>query len=352
MHSINFGKVMNIMPFPTFDRSKLKLKPLSERHHDLDISSFLELTSPVEVFEHPHINTVADRVVLAKGNGKAIIWMIGAHVIRAGVSKFIIDLMERGFVSHIACNGACAIHDYEISLIGATTESVARYISEGQFGLWEETGAVNEAAKVACRDGIGFGEAIGRMIWEGELPYRQFSIFGNAYRLRIPITVHVGIGYDIVHEHPNCDGAAVGAASYHDFLVFAHSVSKLDGGVLLSFGSAIMAPEVFLKALAMARNVAHQHGERICHFTVAVFDIQPLTGDFRKEPPKSSPEYYFRPWKTMLVRTVADGGESFYICGDHRLTIPNLYRLIVAMTELSQNNANGSDEGKRKVIFE
>ncbi|MFA4029540.1 MAG: hypothetical protein GDYSWBUE_000567 [Candidatus Fervidibacterota bacterium] len=331
------------MPFPTFDRSKLKLKPLSERRHDLDISSFLELTSPFEEFDHPHLKAVAERMLRAKKRGGIIIWMLGAHVIRAGVSKFIIDLMERGFVSHIACNGACAIHDYEISLIGATTESVARYISEGQFGLWEETGAVNEAAKMAHRDGVGFGEALGRMIWDGNLPYRQFSIFGNAYRLGIPITVHVGIGYDIVHEHPNCDGAAIGAASYHDFLIFAHSVSKLEGGVLLSFGSAVMAPEVFLKALAMARNVAHQHGERICHFTVAVFDIQRLSGDLKREPSKSSPEYYFRPWKTMLVRTVADGGESFYICGEHRLTIPNLHRQIVTMSEANYNEATGDD---------
>lgn len=318
------------MPFQTFDRSKLKLKPLKERVHDLTISSFLELTSPIELFEHEHMCAVAERMLEAKRKGRPIIWMIGAHVIRAGVAKFIIDLMERGFVSHIACNGACAIHDYEIALIGATTESVARYISEGQFGLWQETGAVNEAAVQAYREGIGFGEALGRMIWEGGLPYRSYSIFGNAYRLGIPATVHVGIGYDIVHEHPNCDGAAIGAASYHDFLVFAHSVSKLEGGVLLSFGSAVMAPEVFLKALAMARNVAHQFGERICHFTVAVFDIQPLKGDLRSEPKKSSPEYYFRPWKTLLVRTVADGGESFYICGEHRLTIPNLHRLVTS----------------------
>ncbi|MCS7254665.1 MAG: hypothetical protein RMK18_11590 [Armatimonadota bacterium] len=329
------------MPFTTFDRSKLKLKPLRERKHDLDISSFLDLTSAFEEFEHPYLRAVAERMVLAREQGGVIIWMLGAHVIRAGVSKFIIDLMERGFVSHIACNGACAIHDYEISLIGATTESVSRYISEGQFGLWEETGAVNEAAKAAHQEGIGFGEALGRMIWEGNLPHRQFSIFGNAYRLGIPITVHVGIGYDIVHEHPNCDGAAIGAASYHDFLIFAESVSKLEGGILLSFGSAVMAPEVFLKALAMARNVAHQRGERICHFTVAVFDIQRLSGDLKHEPQKSSPEYYFRPWKTMLVRTVADGGESFYICGEHRLTIPNLHRLIGTISGRSYNKANG-----------
>lgn len=218
-----------------------------------------------------------------------------------------------------------------MALIGATTESVAHYIRTGEFGLWQETGAVNEAAKQAYRDGIGFGEALGRMIWECNLPHRDISIFAAGYRLGIPVTVHVGIGYDIVHEHPNCDGAAIGAASYTDFLIFANSVSKLEGGVLLNFGTAVMGPEVYLKALSMARNVAHQDGRRIAHFATAVFDIQDLAGDFSHEPPKTDPRYYFRPWKTILVRTVADGGESFYIRGEHRATVPNLYRLVVDM---------------------
>jgi len=148
-------------------------------------------------------------------------------------------------------------------------------------------------------------------------------------RLGIPITVHVGIGYDILHEHANCDGAALGQTSYQDFLIFTHSVSRLEGGVLLSFGSAVMGPEVYLKALAMARNVAHQEGRVIRHFTTGVFDLIPLEGDWKKQAPKSDPRYYYRPWKTILVRTVADGGESFYVQGDHRQTVPALYRACV-----------------------
>jgi hypothetical protein len=140
----------------------------------------------------------------------------------------------------------------------------------------------------------------------------------------VPVTVHVGIGYDILHEHPSCDGAALGAASYRDFLIFARAVEKLEEGVLLSFGSAIMGPEVFLKALAMARNVGS-----VGRFTTAVFDIVPITGDHRRELARSDPGYYFRPHKTILVRTVKDGGESFYFCGAHRATVPALWRLLV-----------------------
>jgi hypothetical protein len=138
------------------------------------------------------------------------------------------------------------------------------------------------------------------------------------------VTVHVGIGYDIIHEHPNCDGAALGATSYRDFLTLAQTITRLEGGVALNFGSAVMGPEVYLKALAMARNVAHQEGRGIRQFTTAVFDLIPLDGDLRKEAPKSDPRYYYRPWKTILARTVADGGESFYIQGDHRETVPAL----------------------------
>jgi hypothetical protein len=140
------------------------------------------------------------------------------------------------------------------------------------------------------------------------------------------VTVHVGVGYDILHEHPNCDGAALGAASYRDFLIFTEAVTRLEGGVVLSFGSAVMGPEVYLKALSMARNVAHQEGRAIKHFTTAAFDLVPIEGDTRQQAAKSDYRYYYRPWKTILVRTVADGGESFYVQGDHRVTLPALYR--------------------------
>jgi hypothetical protein len=242
------------------------------------------------------------------------------------VNRHIMDMMERGAISHIAMNGAGAIHDYELARIGETTESVPRYIRSGEFGLWAETAGLNGWICEAAALSLGFGENVGRRILESDYPHRDLSVLAAAYRMSIPVTVHVGIGYDILHEHPNCDGAALGAASYRDFLIFARAVESLEGGVLLSFGSAIMAPEVYLKALAMSRNVAHQEGRAIRNFATAVFDIVPIQGDPHSELAKTDPGYYFRPHKTILVRTVADGGSSYYFCGPHRATFPALWR--------------------------
>ncbi len=317
------------MPHETFDRNRLRLKPLAEREHDLDLSVIMALDDAPQSVDDADLAALADHVVAARERGAQVILALGAHVIRAGVQRFLIDLMERGAITHLAGNGAVAIHDFEFALIGATCESVAKYISEGQFGLWEETGRLNDIARVAADEGIGYGEAVGREIGTGDFPHADISVLAAAHRLGVPATLHVSVGYDIIHEHPNCDGAAIGAASYTDFLVFARSVEGLEGGAYLTFGSAVMGPEVYLKALAMARNVAHQEGRRIADLTTAVFDLKPLPDDYRDQPPKSDPNYYFRPWKTILVRTVADGGESFYFPLDHAVSIPSLWRLIV-----------------------
>jgi hypothetical protein len=321
------------MPYPTFDRSRLQLRPLGERVHDMVLADVLSIEADVSPFENPDLETVAERVAEAHRNRQPVILLMGAHVIRVGLSRFVIDMMARGVITHVAMNGAGPIHDFELALIGATTESVARYIQEGQFGLWEDTGRIHVAIQEAVTDGLGLGEAVGRMIDREAFPHREVSILAAGYRLQVPVTVHVGIGYDIIHEHPNCDGAALGAASYHDFLIFAHTISHLEGGVLLNFGTAVMGPEVYLKALAMARNVAHHEGRAIRHFTTAVFDLVDLGADHHHEALKSEPLYYFRPYKTILVRTVADGGESFYIRGNHRATFPNLCRRTVALLD-------------------
>lgn len=313
------------MPFPAFDRGRLRLQPLARRRHDLDLSALLPLDAVLPVFDHPALPVLGRRLVEASRRGTARVLLMGAHVLRAGVQRFVIDLMERGLVNHLAMNGAGPIHDWEFALIGATTESVAQYVQSGEFGLWEETGRMNDTIRAGARAGLGLGEALGRAVLEGQFPHKDISVLAAAVRLGVPLTVHVGIGHDIIHEHPNCDGAALGQTSYRDFLIFAESVTRLDGGVLLNFGTAVMGPEVYLKALAMARNVAHQEGRTICHFTTAVFDLIPLDGDTRRQAPKSDPRYYYRPWKTILVRTVADGGESFYVQGDHRATLPHLY---------------------------
>jgi hypothetical protein len=315
------------MPFPQFDRSRLLVKPLGERVHDLSHSSLLALDEMPPVLGAKGMRdlaTVGERLVAAKKAGASVLMLMGAHVIRAGVARPLIDLMERGLVTHVGMNGAGPIHDYELAKIGATCESVARYIRSGEFGLWRETGEINDIVARGAATGLGLGESIGRAIIEGNFPHKDISVLAAGVRLGVPVTVHVGIGYDIVHEHPNCDAAAYGIASYRDFLTVCDTVSRLEGGVFLCFGSAVMGPEVYLKALAMARNVAHQEGRRIANFTTAAFDLIEIEGEWHGEAPKSNPQYYYRPWKTILVRTVADGGESFYVCGDHRQTLPHL----------------------------
>ncbi len=317
------------MPYPIFDRNRLHLEPLARRQHDVTVADCLTLDGPIPALDaeaEASLDAVVDRVLVARQEGKPVILMMGAHPIKLGLSRYVIDLLEKGLVTHVAMNGACVIHDYELALIGATSENVARYIHEGQFGLWQETGGINDAIAAGAADGIGQGEAMGRTLVTGEFPYREISILAAAYRLQVPVTVHVGIGHDIIHAHPNCDGAALGATSYHDFLVFAQAITALEGGVVLTVGTAVMGPEVYLKALSMARNVAHQEGRSIAHFTTAVFDLQKLGPDVHTVPSKDAPGYYVRFLKTILVRTVQDGGESFYVRADHRATLPNLWQ--------------------------
>ncbi|MCU0501976.1 MAG: hypothetical protein MUC51_09455 [Anaerolineae bacterium] len=351
------------MPYPQFDRSRLKLNPLAERVHDMTLADMLPLDAAGEPFEHPSLPVIAQRILQARRNDAPVIVLMGAHVIKSGLSAFVIDLMARGIVTHVGMNGAGPIHDFELALAGATTESVARYIQEGQFGLWNETGWINDIVAEGVRDGLGYGEALGRAIEQetgvrGQepahqqisksadhasrithhapassfqlpaFPHADISILAAGYRLRVPVTVHIGLGYDIIHEHPNCDGAALGEASYRDFLIFTEAVTRLQGGVFLNFGTAVMGPEVYLKALSMARNIAFQEGRQINHFTTAVFDLLELGDDLGHEAPKTDARYYYRPYKTILVRTVADGGESFYVRGGHRATIPALHRLL------------------------
>lgn len=317
------------MSYPQFDRSRLRMKPLAERKNDLDLGVMIYPDSPYERMDNDTLDFLAERVWEAHRKGAPVILMLGAHVLRRGNTPLLIDLMRRGLVNHIGLNGAGAIHDYEFALIGETTESVARYISEGQFGLWTETGGINDVMVTAAREGIGLGEALGKVIWEGDFPHKEISLLAQAFRYRVPVTIHASVGQDIIHEHPNLDGAALGASSYTDFLVFAETIRHLEGGVLLNIGTAVMGPEVYLKALSMARNVAIQEGKTITHFTTAVFDLKDLGLNYHLEAPRGTEAYYYRPYKTILVRTVQDGGESVYVQGDHQVTVPNLYHRIL-----------------------
>ena len=321
------------MSYCKFDRAQLTILPLSQREHKMTIADVYSLDAETPPYENENLPVIADRIVEAHRQGKQVIWMMGAHVMRRGNSRFIINLMERGVITHLATNGACAIHDFELALIGATLEDVERYIRDGKFGNWEETGRyLNEAIIHGYRDKIGLGEAVGRLIQENRagvpFPHREISMFAAAYRLEIPSTVHKGIGYDIIDQHPSADYAAMGYTTGEDFLCFAHTVSKLEGGVFLNLGSAVMGPEVYLKTLSMARNIAAQRGEEIRHFTTANFDLIDFP-DFRDEGAPTEAHYYHRPKKTILVRTVKDGGDSYHISGDFDRTVPKLYRLVI-----------------------
>lgn len=312
--------------YKELDRSRLTLRPLSERRHDLDLTAIMPLqaTSNIRPRVMETVRLVAEQVRAAREAGAPVIMMLGAHVLRAGVQRYLFDFVDRDMVTTFVMNGACAIHDYEFALIGATTESVAKYIRDGRFGMWEETGRINDIVAQGASDGKGIGEAVGEAIATGGFPHADISLFAKCHQAGVLTTVHVGIGYDIIHQHPNLDPGAVGEASYKDFLRFAHVVERLEGGVVMNFGSAVMGPEVFLKALSMARNIAETEGRSITKFTSVVCDLQKI--DAREgEPPKSDHRYYFRPWKTLLARTVAEGGQSYYVQGRHEDTVPALW---------------------------
>jgi hypothetical protein len=312
--------------YELFDRSRVELRDLSERGHDIEAAACLALAAPAHPYQHPEWPCLIERIAAARRDGRPVILMMGAHPIKLGLSRFLVDLVQRRIVTHLATNGAGLIHDFELASFGGTSESVARWIRAGQFGLWRQTGRLNEIVSAAAAAGEGIGEAIGRTLEAEQAPQRALSLAAAGWRAGVPVTSHVSIGSDIVHAHANCDGAAWGAASYTDFLMFARSVQDLEGGVFLNIGTAVTGPEVYLKALSMARNVARQRGEEIRRFTTALFDLVPLPEGWRAGPPtKEHAQYYYRPWKTILARTVADGGESFYFCGDHRQTIPTLW---------------------------
>ena len=316
--------------YETFDTRRLRLEDLGSRQHLVTLKDLLPVGQTDGPFDHPALPVLADRIVQARRRGAAVVMMMGAHVIKDGLGLYVIDLIRRRLVDVLAMNGAGCIHDFELALVGATSEPVAQYIRTGQFGMWRQTGRINDIVRAAAAEGLGLGEAVGREIAGGQFPHADASILAAAYEAGVPATVHVGIGNDILHQHPNFDGAAFGACSGRDFLIYARVIERLEGGVMMLFGSAVMGPEVYLKALSMARNVARQEGRAIAHFTTAVFDLLAMPDDLSRTPPKTDPAYFYRPLKTVLIRTLADGGEGFYVRGPHRLTLPALHGKIVA----------------------
>jgi hypothetical protein len=283
-------------------------KPLSSRD---DVLNFLE--SLPKCLRADDFKKLLHSVVKAKRTGKPIIFMFGAHVIKCGLSAVLIDLMRNGFVSLLATNGAGAIHDLEIALWGKTSEEVERSIQDGSFGMASETAEIfNQVSTFAQKEDMGLGEALGKKIWELKSKYGKYSLFANAFRLKIPVTVHVAFGTDIVHQHPNFDPSSTGIATHTDFKILANEVSRLNnGGVVLHFGSAVILPEVFLKALSVARNIKG----RVENFTTANFDMI----------------QHYRPNLNVVSRPTQKSGQGFSFSGHHEIMIPLLAWALKAM---------------------
>jgi phosphoheptose isomerase len=315
------------MSYPSVNLLNVKTYPLPQRPSRVALENLVSPSAPLPEYEHPELAEVAERIAAARQAGHPVIWMIGAHVVKRGLSPILIDLMERGIITHLASNGAAIIHDFEIAFQGTTSEDVAKSLEDGSFGMAEETGReLNLAIQSGARQGLGIGESVGTWMTAGDrFIHRDLSLVYTAYRYHIPYTVHVAIGTDIIHQHPLADFGAIGWGSGQDFKIFTASVCGLEGGVFCNFGSSVIGPEVFLKALSIARNL----GNPVRIFTTANFDLLPLQ-DYRRPLGEDQTEYYYRPRKNIVNRPVSLGGKGFHITGDHRATIPHLHHQVLA----------------------
>ena len=271
----------------------------------------------------PDFDLLVDRIIAARKAGRPVIWSQGAHVIKNCLSRYLIELMKLGIITHISGNGACSIHDFELAYLGGTSEDVPTAIEDGSFGMWEETGRwMNEALRKGAANGWGYGESLARYIDEnpGRFPYKDDCVLYQAWKLGVPATYHIAIGTDIIHQHPYADFEAIGKTTGVDFKRICWSVSQLDGGVFLNFGSAVIGAEVFLKALSIARNL----GYPTFNITTANLDLIDL-GDYRCKIGYEDPNYYYRPRKNIVNRPVSRGGMGWHFCLDHQVSIPGLY---------------------------
>jgi hypothetical protein len=305
------------MPFPyeEFDLSGVRTYPLASRRSKAHADDFARPVAPGGTFKAwfdalpailgaRDLRRVVEAIVSARHRGAGIVWGIGAHVIKTGVSPVLIDLMQRGYVSALAMNGAGVIHDFEIALSGSTSEDVDEALGPGRFGMADETGRVlNQIARDAADRAEGFGQAVGRSLADQDPPHAGRSLAVAAHRLGIPLTVHVAIGTDIVHMHPDASGAAIGDVSLRDFRYFTSSVARLGGGVYLNCGSAVVLPEVFLKAVALARNAG-----------VPLNGLTTVNIDFLR---------MYRPHTNVVTRPVAGtDGAGISLVGHHEVLIP------------------------------
>lgn len=306
------------MPFPydEFDASGVRTYPLAGRASKARAGDFGRPFTPGGTFAEwlaslpaflgaRDLKTAAGAIAAAKRGGRGVVWGIGAHVIKTGVSPILVDLMERGFVSALAMNGAGIIHDFEIALSGATSEDVDESLGPGQFGMAAETAQLNDVIRRGAEAGQGIGQAVGAHLAALAPPFVRHSLTATAHRLGIPLTVHVAIGTDVIHMHPAASGAALGEASLRDFRYFTSCVARLGGGVYLNCGSAVVLPEVFLKAVALARN----QGADLAGLTTVNIDFL----------------RHYRPHVNVVTRPVAGtGGTGLSLVGHHEILIPLL----------------------------
>ena len=312
-----------------FDLGEVKTYPLKSRPSKVGTSLFGRplgpgsstrqfLDSLPDMLGARNLRDLAAAIDAARRGGKPVIWGMGGHVIKTGLAPVIIGLMDRGFVSAIALNGSSIIHDFEIALIGSTSEDVEVQLKQGAFGMAEETGAgINEAIREGVREGHGIGEALGRHLDGLNPEFGDFSLLLQAYRRGIPVTVHVTIGADIVHNHPAVAPADIGAGSHRDFRLLATLVAGLDaGGVYLNCGSAVTLPEVFLKCVTLVRN----SGRPLQNFTTANLDFV----------------QHYRPTENVIRRPVQTGGRGIPVTGHHEILVPLLGAWLVELSSESR----------------
>jgi hypothetical protein len=309
------------LPYEEFDLSGIKTYPLRSRQSKVALAQFATPHQPGSginglmkslpgLLAAKDFKDVVSAIVTARRAGKAIIWGLGAHVLKTGLSPVLVDLMARGFVSAIATNGAGIIHDFEIALSGGTSEDVDAALGPGTFGMAEETGTeLNRAINTGVAEGLGIGQSVGKFLAATKPPFAQISVAAAAYRLQIPVTVHVAIGTDIIHMHPQASGAAIGEGSLRDFKYFVTSVANLENGVYLNCGSAVVLPEVFLKAVAIARN----EGRSLDGLTTVNLDFL----------------RHYRPLTNVVNRPTAGNGRGYSLTGHHELLIPLLAAALI-----------------------
>ena len=295
--------------------------PLKERESKVNVDDFavpwkpdgsLErwLKSLPGILAAKDLLEIRDRMVKIVSSGKTVLLAMGAHGIKVGLNPVIIDLMERGILQGIAMNGACIIHDAELAMAGSTSEDVAASLGRGRFGMAEETGRyLNDAITDGAKRGLGLGESVGDMLVREAFPFNRYSLLARARELEIPVTVHVAIGTDIIHFHPNVDGAAIGKTSHLDFRIFSSLVTTLEGGMLINLGSAVILPEVFLKALSLARNLGHR-----------ITDLTTVNMDFIQ---------HYRPMTNVVHRPTLEGGKGYSLVGHHELMFPLLAAAVI-----------------------